>query len=108
MRVRSSRKTSDRLLLEDDANRPRVGCLDGDQPFSSPFRVVPAKAGPTLLCAYSDWASDTAAAAQITINAVGGALPGPVPPLPLPPGPGKPVNTKKPKVARSGKKLTCS
>jgi hypothetical protein len=73
-----------------------VGQWEGpNTSFSLSISSVMPKAGPVLLCAYSDWSTDTAAAAApLTINVA--------------PAVSKPVNTVKPRVSRSGKRLSCS
>ncbi len=79
-----------------------------------------------LVCAYSDWITDTAASAQLLIN-VTSPPPSPASPVsaPTPPGPGaspnppaaattggqavvKPRNTSRPRVKRSGRFLSCT
>jgi hypothetical protein len=64
--------------------------------FSVPFQAVFDKAGPELLCAYSSWIVDTAAAAQLTVNVTGGS------------SGGRPINVRKPHVTRSRQHLTCA
>ena len=77
-------------------------------PFNVPFKIQFDRPGPTLLCAYSksvlspDTDDGTLAAAQLPVNVGGGGTP-----LPTATAPGRPANTKKPHVRRSGK-LTCN
>ncbi len=94
--------------------------------FDVPFKLVFAHPGQVLLCAYSDWITDTAASAQLLIN-VTSPPPSPASPVsaPTPPGPGaspnppaaattggqavvKPRNTSRPRVKRSGRFLSCT
>jgi hypothetical protein len=78
-----------------------------DTSFNLSFKANFDKSGPSLLCAYSSWITDTAATAQLTVNVAGGGRGG---------GGGgggspatrKPGNVKKPHVRRSGHHLTCS
>src|SRR5579862_1708037 len=45
-----------------------IGLWQGpDTSFDLPVKVVFDHSGPVLLCAYSDWVTDTAAAAQLTV-----------------------------------------
>jgi hypothetical protein len=87
---------------------PVVGLFLGQSTttFSEPFKIVPEQAGPMLLCGYLDWTTDTAAAAApLTVEvaaapaSAGGSKAG---------GPAKPTDTQKPRVMRSGGKLTCN
>jgi hypothetical protein len=49
--------------------RVAVGLWQGPgQTFSVPFTVTFPTAGPRLLCAYSTWVTDTAAAAQLRVS----------------------------------------
>ncbi|HEX4188982.1 MAG TPA: hypothetical protein VHY83_13890 [Solirubrobacteraceae bacterium] len=78
---------------------PVVGLWQGPgQSFSVPFKIVPEHAGQMLLCGYSEWGGDTAAAGQLTVNVTTAGS-----------GSGStatPTATK-PRVSRSGKTLTC-
>jgi len=91
--------------------------------FSVPFKIAFEKAGTMIICAYSEWATDTAAAAQLTVevaaapgsNSTSGsspaANPGPTATPNATPNPSpamRPMNTSKPHVKRSGNKLTCN
>ena len=97
-----------------------------DDSFDVPFKLVFAHPGQVLLCAYSDWITDTAASAQLLIN-VTSPTPSPASPVSAPtaPGPGaspnppaaaatggqavvKPRNTRRPRVKRSGRFLSCT
>ena len=79
-------------------------------PFSIPVKTVFKAPGPRLICAYSTWATDTAAAATLTVNVAGGAAaPTPTPaPQPSTSTVAKPSVTRAPSIARSGRRLTCS
>jgi hypothetical protein len=90
-----------------------VGDWEGlDTTFSVPFSAVFEKPGPVLLCAYSDWITDTAASAVMTVDVSGPAGPpsGGPNPVPNPPGPtvAKPVNKALPRLNRLHNKLSCS
>ncbi len=75
-----------------------IGDPEGlDTSFTVPFKYVFPGTGGVTLCAYSTWVTDTAASASLKINV-----------LPAGSGASKPVNTKKPKLTRSGKTLKCS
>ena len=100
---------------------PVVGLWQGPgQSFSVPFKIVPDRAGPMLVCAYSVWSfGDTAAVAPpltVEVAAAAGSAPAPAPGNSAPtvnsaPNPGptaRPADTTKPHVTRSGKKLTCN
>jgi hypothetical protein len=93
---------------------PVVGDWQGaGTTFSVPFKISFEKPGPELICAYSTWAYDTAAAAQLTVEVAAGSSPSPAQnPAPTAvsnPGPSSvPADTTKPRVTRSGGKLTCS
>ena len=88
-----------------------VGQWQGPDPsFSVPFKVsfdnVP---GPVLLCAYSTWVTDTAAAAQLRFDVVPAASGSPSPvPAPSATPVARPADTVKPRVTRSGRHLACS
>jgi hypothetical protein len=94
---------------------PVVGDWQGTGPtFSVPFKIDFEKAGTELICAYSTWSYDTAAVAQLTVEVAAGSSPSatsnPTPtsnPAPSS-GPTVPTDTSKPRVTRSGEKLTCS
>lgn len=90
--------------------------------FSVPFKIVFEKPGTMLICAYSEWVTDTAAAAQLTVavtaasgsNSTPGSNPAANPSPTATPnttsnsGPAvRPANMGKPHVTRSGRKLTC-
>jgi hypothetical protein len=64
-----------------------------DPTFSLSFKVNFARPGTFLVCAYSEYLEDTAAAASATVT---------VTPPPL-----KPANTTRPTITRSGGRLTC-
>jgi len=68
-------------------------------PFSLPFKAVFDQPGPVLLCAYSEWGSDTAAAAELRfdVQASGGS-----------PAAKPPANVSRPRLSRSGNRLACS
>jgi hypothetical protein len=103
-----------------DEFHPVVGLWQGAaSSFSVPFKIKFEKAGQMLVCAYSEWLTDTAAAAQLTVEVAGGSSgnPGPAPnPTPTPSSTPstnpatvvRPAVTSKPRVTRSGKKLVCS
>ena len=84
--------------------------------FSVPFSAVFDQPGPVLLCAYSDWITDTAASAQLTVDLAGSApapsppvsTPVPTPPVTGSPGVVKPLSSARPRVTRSGRTLRCS
>jgi hypothetical protein len=79
-------------------------------PFSLPVKTVFTTPGPRLVCAYSTWVTDTAAAATLTVN-VAGAQAAPTPaPVPTTGGPApvaKPTATAAPSIHRAGRRLTC-
>ncbi len=101
---------------------PVVGLYEGSgMSFSVPFKIVPERVGPILVCAYSDWATDTAAAAPpLTVEVTAAPSSSTSPGSGSSPGSGvtnsgpssgsptQPTDTSKPHVTRSGKKLTCS
>jgi hypothetical protein len=70
-----------------------------DPTFSLSFKINFARPGTFLLCAYSEYLEDTAAAASVTVRVA------PAPPIPKPAR--KPANTKRPTITRSGARLTC-
>ncbi len=100
---------SNNSLNDPSEVRMVIGDWEGSDPtFSVPFTAVFSKPGPVLLCAYSDWITDTAASAQLTVNVAGPAsAPSPPPPASTPAA-AKPVNTTRPRVTRSGHSLKCS
>ena len=67
-----------------------------DPTFNVSFNVDFARAGTFLVCAYSEYLEDTAAAVSLTVKVT-------APPNPLL----KPTNTKRPTITRSGARLTC-
>ena len=97
-----------------------------DESFDVPFKLVFAHPGQVLLCAYSDWITDTAASAQLLVDVTAPASPpgspGSTPTPPAPPAnpiapaspatgtkpPAKPRNTSRPRLKRSGEFLSCS
>jgi hypothetical protein len=64
-------------------------------PFSLPIKTVFKTPGPRLICAYSTWVTDTAAAATLTVDVAGTTAPG------------RPVATAAPAIHRAGNRLTC-
>ena len=70
-----------------------------DPTFSISFKVSFARPGTFLLCGYTEYLDDTAAAASVSANVTG---PSPPPPLIV-----KPANTTRPTITRSGGRLTC-
>jgi hypothetical protein len=86
-----------------------------DPTFSLSFKVNFARAGSFLLCGYSEYLDDTAAAASVPLTVTGGTTPTPTPippkpkpiPKPTPKPTPKPANTKRPTITRSGGRLTC-
>lgn len=68
-----------------------------DPTFSLSFKVNFARPGTFLVCAYSEYLEDTAAAASATVTVT----------PPPPPPPEKPANTTRPTITRSGGRLTC-
>jgi hypothetical protein len=80
-----------------------------DPTFSLSFKVNFARPGTFLVCAYSEYLDDTAAAASVTVTVTGGTTPTPtpIPPKPTPKPTPKPANTKRPTITRSGERLTC-
>jgi hypothetical protein len=82
-------------LTDPTETQPVIGLWQGPgTSFSTPFKLNFAKPGRVLLCAYSEWVTDTAASATLTIDVV---------------APGtKPVEVKAPKVTRKGEQLRCS
>jgi hypothetical protein len=87
-----------------------VGDWEGadSTPFSLPVKTVFKTPGPRLICAYSTWVTDTAAAATLAVNVAGAAaVPAPTP-QPSAPVVARPAVTRAPSVARSGRRLTCS
>jgi hypothetical protein len=71
-----------------------------DPTFSLSFKVNFARPGTFLVCAYSEYLDDTAAATSVTVK-VSDPIPPPPPPMP------KPADTKRPTITRSGERLTC-
>ena len=69
-----------------------------DPTFSLSLKVNFARPGTFLVCAYSEYLEDTAAATSVTVRVTGGIIPPPIP---------KPANTRRPTVTRSGERLTC-
>ncbi len=83
--------------------------------FSVPFKAVFEKPGRVLICAYSEWLTDTAASAQLTVNVTApNSGPGPsgggsqTAPPPTKQAVTRPLNTGRPRVVRSGRELTCN
>ncbi len=74
-----------------------VGDWEGatTDPFSLPVKTVFTTPGPRLICAYSTWVTDTAAAATLTVDVAGT------------PSAGKPTATSAPSIHRAGRRLTC-
>jgi hypothetical protein len=68
-----------------------------DATFTIPFKLNFARAGTFLLCGYSEYLDDTAAATSVTVTVTN----------PVPPPPAKPANTTPPSITRSGARLTC-
>ncbi len=101
-------------------SHPVVGLWEGPgTSFSVPFKVLFERPGRMLLCAYSEWVTDTAATAQLTVEVAPGAAPAgaaPAPPAPtvssggssIPPPPAVLTNTKRPRVTRAHNKLACA
>jgi hypothetical protein len=88
---------------------PVVGQLEtvDPGPFSTVFKTNFAYPGQQIVCAYSMWSYDTAAAATLVVDvqpSPGSTTPGPTP---APMAAAKPVNTARPRVTRNGKHLTC-
>jgi hypothetical protein len=86
--------------LNDPTEQPVTAptLFQGTDPTSSlSFKVNFARAGTFLVCAYSEYLDDTAAATTVTVT-----VPPPPPPPPL-----KPANTTRPTITRSGERLTC-
>ena len=93
-----------------------------DESFDVPFKLVFAHSGQVLLCAYSDWITDTAASAQLLVDVTAPASPGSAPTPPAPPANptapaspatgtkamAKPRNTSRPRLKRSGKFISCT
>jgi hypothetical protein len=103
--------------------RIAIGLWQGpDASFDVTVKVVFDRPGPVLLCAYSDWVTDTAAAAQLTTDVAGSTPPPPPPPPttttpPATPPPSstppaaataRPASTQRPRVTRRGMWLSCS
>jgi hypothetical protein len=109
--------------------RIAIGLWQGpDTSFDLPVKVVFDHPGPVLLCAYSEWVTDTAAAAQLTVDVAGGTPTPPPPPPPLPPtttttpppaqappsttppaaSAQRPAIVQRPRIARHGGRLSCS
>lgn len=61
--------------------------------FSVPFQYVFPSAGQVILCAYSAYITDTAAAASLVVNIASAVS--------------KPADTRRPRVTRSGQRLRC-
>jgi hypothetical protein len=56
-------------ITDQSERRVVVGLWEGAAPaFSVQFKVTFPTAGPQLLCAYSEWVTDTAAAAQLRLT----------------------------------------
>jgi hypothetical protein len=70
-----------------------------DSTFSISFKVNFARPGTFLLCGYTEYLDDTAAAASVSVKVT---APNPPPPVIL-----KPANTTRPTITRSGSRLTC-
>jgi hypothetical protein len=91
-----------------------IGDWEGlDTTFSVPFKAVFSKPAPVLLCAYSDWITDTAASAQLTVDVANPADNGTgntttTTTTTTPPPPAKPVDKIRPALTRSHKTLICS
>jgi hypothetical protein len=71
-----------------------------DPTFGLSFKLNFARPGTFLVCAYSEYLDDTAAATSVTVK-VNDPIPPPPPPMP------KPADTKRPTITRSGECLTC-
>jgi hypothetical protein len=67
-------------------------------PFTIPLYFTPAGSGSLLVCAYSMFVTDDAAYASTQVR------------IAPPPGPGarRPVNTRRPRLTRSGNRLSCT
>ena len=75
-----------------------IGSSEGsDASFSVPFQFVFPRTGQVILCAYSAYITDTAAAASLVVNITSASAP-----------PTKPVNTKAPRITQSGRTLRCT
>lgn len=99
-----------------------------DDTFDVPFKLVFGQPGQVLLCAYSDWITDTAASAQMLVNVTQASTSGTTgtgsgggtgsgtgtststgtPATMAKPLTAKPRNTSRPKIKRSGKVVTCT
>ena len=67
--------------------------------FSVPFKYIFPLTGQVILCAYSTWVTDTAAAASLVVDITSSST------TTTPPA--KPANTARPSIKRAGRKLTC-
>lgn len=98
-----------------------TGLLESYGPGSFNIEIKKAfsTAGPRLLCAYSTFIAETSAVTQMVVNVApaGGAVTPPAPAVPprVDPTPAgdtatgaKPAVTKKPRVVRKGRRLSCS
>lgn len=118
---------SNNSITDSSEERVVIGDWQGmDTSFSVPFKLVFDQPGQVLLCAYSDWITDTAASAQLLVNVAPGAstpsspasTPPPTGPQTTPGAPSspatggkvlaKPRNTSRPKVKRAGRYLSCA
>ncbi len=76
--------------------------------FSVPFKYNFPRTGQVILCAYSAYITDTAAAATLVANITSPGGTGPTGPGPTPPSTHhKPVNVHRPSIKRHGKALAC-
>jgi hypothetical protein len=84
--------------------------VDGAGNFSMPLAWSPSTPGRFLICGYTnDGATATLATSSLTMTVQGGSPPaGPGPVQPPPAGAARPANVAKPRVSRSGRRLTCS
>ncbi len=98
--------------LADNYAAPAIGLLETYGPGSWTMQLKQAftKAGPWLLCGYTEHFGVTVAAAQLTVTvaSAGGPTPTPTPANPDTTGDVKPAVTKKPRVVRTGRRLSCS
>jgi hypothetical protein len=86
-----------------------IGGVEGlADTFSVPFKYLFPKSGQVILCAYSVWITDTAAAAALVVNIAAPATSPQTPSPPTSPTHSKPVDIRRPTVKQSGKTLTCS
>src|SRR5581483_5944816 len=60
---------SNNTITDPSEERVVIGDWEGmDTSFSTPFKLVFDQPGQVLLCAYSDWITDTAASAQLLVT----------------------------------------